>query len=344
MVQRQLKESVETGQRLRGDPHDSFVQVKELTQGGLWTLVNGVLMPTAALTSGGGGGGGGLTSVGVTSTTLSVSGSPLVANGSITVDMPASGVTASSYTNTNLTVDAEGRITAAANGTGGAAANVTADTHPTTANAADDEFEFGTSIDTTGARRTGSIAWTVFNSAAGTFTTSVQHGALLINGSSTGLNSNIVYGQTITANTAPWQFTMRMQTNYNNAYSGIVCFNAATGRGMYFGLNQSGNKYYNVSQTNFSGAGASDLADQSVNITSVVINMGSPIYMRISYNGSGTLSFATSTDGLIWNTYNTQSLSFFSSTPPDSIGLMYGGAANAAFNAQVAFDWFRRTI
>lgn len=47
LVQQQLKQSVETGQRLRGDPQDSFVQVKELTQGGLWTLVNGVLVPGA---------------------------------------------------------------------------------------------------------------------------------------------------------------------------------------------------------------------------------------------------------------------------------------------------------
>jgi hypothetical protein len=44
-VQRQMKESIEIGQRLRGDPNDSFVRVRELTQGGLWKLVNGVLVP-----------------------------------------------------------------------------------------------------------------------------------------------------------------------------------------------------------------------------------------------------------------------------------------------------------
>lgn len=45
LVQRQLKESVEVGQRLRGDPQDSFVRVNELTQGGLWKLVNDSLVP-----------------------------------------------------------------------------------------------------------------------------------------------------------------------------------------------------------------------------------------------------------------------------------------------------------
>lgn len=48
VVQNQLKESVETAQRLRGDPMDSFVRVSELTQGGLWQLVNGVLIPSPA--------------------------------------------------------------------------------------------------------------------------------------------------------------------------------------------------------------------------------------------------------------------------------------------------------
>src|SRR3954470_23249017 len=55
-VARQLKESVEVGQRLRGDPEDSFVRVSELTQGGLWKLVNGVLVP-GSIGSGGSGSG-----------------------------------------------------------------------------------------------------------------------------------------------------------------------------------------------------------------------------------------------------------------------------------------------
>lgn len=54
MVARQLKESVEVGQRLRGDPKDSFVRVGELTQGGLWQLVNGVLVPSPATANPGG--------------------------------------------------------------------------------------------------------------------------------------------------------------------------------------------------------------------------------------------------------------------------------------------------
>lgn len=45
VVQRQLKECVEVGQRLRGDPNDSFVRVRELVQAGIMRLANGTLQP-----------------------------------------------------------------------------------------------------------------------------------------------------------------------------------------------------------------------------------------------------------------------------------------------------------
>lgn len=44
-VLRQMKEVIEIGQRLRGDPHDSFVKVGELVTAGLGRIVNGVFQP-----------------------------------------------------------------------------------------------------------------------------------------------------------------------------------------------------------------------------------------------------------------------------------------------------------
>jgi len=61
--------------------------------------------------------GGSVTSVGVSSNYLTIGSSPITSSGTISVNMPNSGVTATSYTHASITVNAQGIITAASSGT-----------------------------------------------------------------------------------------------------------------------------------------------------------------------------------------------------------------------------------
>lgn len=74
-----------------------------------------------AAVGGGGNGSGTVTSIGIlgaaSNARITVSGTPIVSAGNITIDLATSGVTAGTYTYPTLTVDTYGRVTTIANGT-----------------------------------------------------------------------------------------------------------------------------------------------------------------------------------------------------------------------------------
>lgn len=69
------------------------------------------------ITATGGGNGGGVSSIGVSSSTLTVTNTPIISAGNIVVNLPVTGITAATYTNPTVTVDTYGRVTNIANNT-----------------------------------------------------------------------------------------------------------------------------------------------------------------------------------------------------------------------------------
>lgn len=73
---------------------------------------------TISATGAGGNGGGTVTSVGlqpISNTRVVVTGSPIISNGTFTIDLATTGITSGTYTNPTMSVDAYGRITSISN-------------------------------------------------------------------------------------------------------------------------------------------------------------------------------------------------------------------------------------
>jgi hypothetical protein len=236
----------------------------------------------------------------------------------------------------NITLTpAAGSLTVAATGGGASTANVTPDTHPASPTAWDDEFESGTSIDLTGARRAGANPWVPENVL--TTTNSVANGALILTGANSGINDDTVWLQPLTGTGAAWTFTTkRLIPDPTDSFAGLFVGFAATGKGYYFGYFDGST--FIESQNTFAGAGAGTVTS-TMTFTSATL----PQYLSIQLSGSN-LVFKVSLDGINYFTVLTASLASFLGSAPDSIGLMIGSTGlSGGLSCSTSFDWFRKT-
>lgn len=126
-------------------------------------------------------------------------------------------------------------------------ANITIDSHPYPELPANDEFEYGSTIDTTGARFTSAAAWSAlgnYQSQHNLYST-VSNGALTITvyGVATSGSSPAGWYQPIT--TSAWTYTAKLSLNPPNSNSGtppiggLFVATSASGSALTFGLSVS---------------------------------------------------------------------------------------------------------
>jgi len=232
----------------------------------------------------------------------------------------------------------QGQNTQAAAATPSAAANITPDTHPSIPTANDDEFESGTSIDLTGARRAGATAWTWANQ--GTATALVSEGSMVLTGQNVaGISHNIV-SQPVAG--ATWAYTCKMSAaNYaGTSEAGMVVLNGTGGFLTFNIYTNSGSAAFVIQSFNSPTSFAGGTLVGSGTVPGGGAYM-SPGYLQIAFDGTN-LIFSFSPSGVpgTFATVLSQAAASFLGTPT-RIGLNIDSTGSG--NLTAAFDWFRKT-
>lgn len=229
-------------------------------------------------------------------------------------------------------------------GTADPTTNVTVDTHASSPAAADDEFETGSVIDTTGSRRAGATAWSWFNQ--GTLVGTVAQGALQIANTNQAAS---VRGVTQTPSGATYKYRCKMSffTAANNTgAAGIMLGRSGKLIVLACGYNNGGfffiNKWTNAttsSSTSFGTAGDVP-AIRTSGAGNGVVNEA--VYLEVEYDGTNVI-FRCSGSGYnnSFGTFLSETAATFLGGAPDTIGLVIHGSAIAtAFSG--TWDWFRK--
>lgn len=223
---------------------------------------------------------------------------------------------------------------AGASGSGGSSTvNLTPDTHPTSPNAADDEFEVGSSIDL--------AKWTWV--AQSTSSTSIAQGSLTFNGSNgVGINVSMLV-QNVVGST--WTYTakvLRRSFTAGGPCGGFAVRNSGSGKLVLFGYADSG-----LAVQRFTSPAAFSASGSVNTVTFPTVNLNATPtetdywYFQIASNGTN-VTFSISRTGVpgTFNLMSTEPLATFI-TSVDQIALAIDN--NSATQAQLICDWFRKT-
>lgn len=240
---------------------------------------------------------------------------------------------------------------AAVSGSAGSATvsvNITPDTHPLSPTAFDDEFEFGSSIDLTGARRAGANGWTWVNQ--NTASTSITEGNLVLT-SQLIAASNINYLYQTPPGT-PYTFTAKCSVKgiqTSAGFAGLV-IGTASGKILIWGMfpaSISAFQFLVQRYTNATTPTATQANGGSIPFFTEITgsqSISTSVYLQISYDGT-TIKFnasPTGAPGTFTTMYSEASATFIGATP-NAIGVFAVSNTATAPAALGVYDWFRRT-
>ncbi len=234
-------------------------------------------------------------------------------------------------------------------GSTSSAGNVTPDTHGTIPTGVglgpNDEFEYGTSIDTTGARYSGATAWTWGNQS--TSTAAVADGSMQLLPPVN--DSNIHSLEQPLPGSGNWTYQTKItQVNFGNYNAvGMVLRQSSTGRMLRYCAvaNSVSVSDYQVDEfTNYTTFN-STLVNGKLNLPVATLansNSFPPVYVQLSTDGTNYY-FSVSLSGFPGTFFQLNSLSVGGWLTADKIGL-FALAANMNYSPIAQFDWFRRLV
>lgn len=252
---------------------------------------------------------------------------------------------------TNVTLDTStaGQIVVNAGGGGGSGGgNITPDTHPVIPSAWDDEFEYGTAIDTAGARRAGAQAWQTLN--LGTSVLTVEDGCLWHALPADTAVTQSLRGVLIPISGSAWKVrccqSFASMGGVTQAVHGIAAYDSVGGRFWLLGKTYNGGQKITVlrfpsATTTPTSAYAADLYAGTTRYRSA---LGAKMYFEIELSGGslfGRLSdYGNNSSFASALVFNETLAAALNGATPTHIGLL-GFCNNSSVNT-ASYDWFRR--
>ncbi len=232
---------------------------------------------------------------------------------------------------------------------GSSAFDVTADTHATTPTGVglgpNDEFEYGTVLDTAGARYSGATAWTTVNSTGASFPVVDGSLAFTVTGVNSG-NANIILAVQPIVSGAAWRYRCKVSDyvmSNTNPYPffGLAVYNS--GNGSFIDIQYRYNPLMAVDRFTNVNTFTSTIVSWSNYLTQIAggngMASGIPIYFEIELN-SGNLLFRWSgsgIDGTFIQEASEPVSNFLGAVT--NIGLVVGQVSNSNNNLVASFDY-----